>query len=228
MRKQFSLAVTQPDSVIAASPCRFFLWAALFAWLISPALSQADILTDPSQLSGTNTLVDFEALAEGGVSNPLAIAGAVFSGPGPLEVVNSLPYGPPPVVFRHVLRTYNGSYQDLRIDFASAVSEVGFGMWDPNLGGNYLRVYGLGDNLLESAEFPTGAPGGGYASFRGIRRPVNEIAYAILNLSSPSEVYGIDNVSFGANAIPEPAGLGAGIAVATAGLMTRRTRRRQI
>lgn len=218
-------APTGPALARSGIPARFLILAALATGLSSEAVVRADILTDPSQLNGANTLIDFESLSVGTVSNPLILAGATFSGLGTLEVSSSLPWSPPPVVYGNVLLSYNTSqYLDMRIDFDSPVSEIGFGMWDPNFAGNYLRVYDAGDTLLESVEFPVGAPGGSFAAFRGIRRSSDEISYAILDISSGSEFYGIDNVSFGAHAIPEPGGIGAVLAVATAGLMTRRKR----
>ncbi len=203
---------------------RCFLGICLF--LTAAEVAQADILTDPSEMSDSNTLIDFESFAAGPVGSPLEISGATFSGAGSLEIIDSSPYSPTPVVHRNVLRGHDGSQSlDMMIVFSTPVSEIGFGMWDPNLAGNFLRVYDANDVLLESAEFPTDSPGGHFAAFRGIRRSSNEIAYATLDLAATNEYYGIDNVSFGATAVPEPSGLLVVLLGGSYFVMARRERR---
>ena len=73
---------------------------------------------------------------------------------------------------------------------------------------------------------PTGAANGTFATFRGIRRAQNDIAYAIAVISRPDDVYSIDNVSYGAISVPEPSAglLIAGTLMAIA-LKRRRTSR---
>lgn len=205
---------------------RFCCFIGLCLLLIAPQATRADILTDPSQMNSNNTLIDFEAFAVGPIGNPLSISGVTFSGTGSLEILDASPYSPTPVVHRHVLRSFDDSQSlNMRMDFSTPVSEIGFGMWDPNLAGNFLRVYDANDVLLESAEFPTDSPGGHFAAFRGIRRSANEIAYATLDLAAPNEYYGIDNVSFGASAVPEPSSFFVGLLGAAYFLTTRRVRR---
>lgn len=171
-------------------------------------ISNAAVLTDESQLSSGNTLIDFEMFSPGTVSNPFVIGNATFSSSQFLSIEDATPYSPPPRVVHHVLRANSGTgifdhpYVDIRIDFASPVSQVGLGWWDPNIAGNELLVYNAAGVLLESAPIPTGPPGGGFATFRGISRPANEIAYAIMHISGGNDIYGIDNVSYGQ--VPEP------------------------
>lgn len=204
-------------------------------FIFSGQAARADILTSSSQLSPTNTTLDFESFPAGLTSNPLVIGDASFSSVTPLAIIDISSFGAHgSTVFRNVLRP-NGAnplgvsgYTDIRIDFASPIGEIGLGWFDPNFVGNSLDVYDSSNTLLESAPIPTGPIGGSSAAFRGIRRSTNDIAYAITRVSSPDDVYGIDNVSFGtvSAAVPEPSSVVLfACGLSAAGVVNLRSRR---
>jgi hypothetical protein len=198
----------------------------LAALVMASGASHAAIVTNPAELSPDNMFVTFESFSIGNVPNPLAIGSATFSSAAALTIEDVAPYNPAPHASGKVLRANDGpifslTYTDIRIDFSEPVSEVGLGWWDSNLAGNLLKVYNAAGELLESAEVPTGSPGGSFAPFIGIRRNANEIAYAIASVAANNEVYGIDNVSFGAN-VPEPSS--ALLVLASGALFLRRRR----
>jgi len=187
-----------------------FLLTTLF--LIAAGAS-AEELTDRSQLSAGNTLIDFDDQTLGVVSGqPLTIGEAAFSSVddthaevGDLNIYEPSTggYSPPAdLVSGKVLRSNTGelfdlNYRNIRIVFANPVAEVGFSWWDATSGENLIEVYNAADQLLDSAQFPNTAMGGNTASFAGIRWAGNEIAYAIAKISASNDVGGIDKVSFG-------------------------------
>ncbi|MEX2316057.1 MAG: hypothetical protein WD669_02825 [Pirellulales bacterium] len=191
-----------------------FVTTVLLAFLLGQQRAIADVLTDPSQLTAGNTLIDFESFSEGLVSNPLVIGGATFSSTQPLYILDVTGFGADGTeVFHDTLRSSSNpnpssaGYTNIRIDFAQPVSEIGLGWFDSNFSGNRLEAYNSSNSLLEFAAIPTNPVGGCCADFRAIRRTANEIAYVITNVSSSSDVYSIDNISFGAHGIPEPSSL---------------------
>lgn len=194
--------------------------SAMVAMAVIAGSAQATILTDESQLNGGNTLIDFEGLTAGGQSNPLTIGAATFSSSNVLNVWDISSYSANGThVFHKTLRSASSTapgYVDIRIDFATAMSEVGLGWFDPNFTGNKLRAFNSNTGFLEEAAIPTGPTGGRFAAFRGIRRSVDEIDYVICQVAASSDVFSIDNVSFGAHApVPEPftmALMGLGVA----------------
>lgn len=191
--------------------------------------ANAEILTDQSQLSANNTLINFNSLTPGVLSNPFTVGDATFSSPMSLSIVNTSPYLSTPEVNGMALVSSIGGlsspFADLRIDFSTAVSEIGLGWWDSNNVGNELRVFDSANNLLEFAAMPTGQTGGVFGTFRGIRRSSADIAYAVAHVSNSDDYYGIDNVSFGITAVPEPSS-GILLGIATVGLLSRYRRAR--
>ena len=198
-------------------------------FLLTHSIARAVTLTDQSELSPTNTLINFDTIPSGLQTNPLMIGNATFSSSAQLALynVNGGGYNPPPnLVSQNTLLSNNTgtlgdtSYVSIRIDFASPVSEIGFAWWDSTFGSNLLEVYSASSVLLETASFPGGVTGGNGASFRGIHRGGNEIAFAIAQWSAPNDLGGIDNVSYGQ--VPEPSS--AMLALASSLLFLRRRR----
>ena len=208
--------------------------------LVLPALcfassaAHATVLTLPSQLSSSNTVIDFESFSAGPTSNPLTIGAAKFSSTSPLAIEDISSYGANGTTVTHnILRSNgglplgNGGYTPIRIDFSVPVGEVGMGWFDPNLPGNVLEVYDSSNNLLESAPIPTGPTGGGFAGFGGIHRASNDIAYALTQCLS-NDIYGIDNVSYGrvsVKDVPEPSAWMVALGAVPAALLLRRRRK---
>lgn len=204
--------------------------------LISHSSAEAVILTDASQLSAGNTLVTFNSITSGVQSNPLTIGDVTFSSTAQLALydVNGGGYSPPAnlVSGNALLSNSSGTlfdltYVNIRMDFASPIAELGFSWWDSTINGNKLDVYSASSVLLESTFFPDGFTGGQDATFRGIQRSTNDIAYAIVGWSAPNDVGGIDNVSFGQVQVPEPS-LAALFAMGSSLLLLRRHRKNSI
>ena len=192
----------------------------------------ATILTSPSQLSPTNTLIDFESFGSGLTTNPLIIGNATFSASTPLAIIDISSFtANGPLVFNKTLRSNGGQplgstgYVNIRIDFSSLINEVGLGWFDPNLTGNELQAYDSANNLLDTAPIPTGPPGGSFAAFRGISRAQNDISYVIAKVSTPNDVFSIDNISFGSisqppQTTPEPTSTLGLLALGTLGAVS--------
>ncbi|MBL9151910.1 MAG: VCBS repeat-containing protein [Verrucomicrobiales bacterium] len=193
----------QPRSVPITSSWskRTILAAFLMLCHETPALE----LTDRSQLSPGNTEIDFDDQTLGVAANPLTISGLTFSSVENLHIYQPSAdgYSPPAdLVSGRLLRAnpdvlFSFPYSDIRINFATPVAEVGFSWWDATFGDNAIEVYDSQGQLLESALFPAAGSGGSVASFAGIRRSSNEIAYAIARVSAANEVGGIDKISYG-------------------------------
>jgi hypothetical protein len=199
-------------------------------FLLTSSIASAVTLTDQSELSPSNTLVDFNLLSSGIQTNPLVIGNATFSSSASLALINVTTNGftpPPALVFGNALFSNpSGSFGaggevSIRIDFASPVAEVGLAWWDTSFNTNALLVYNSSSDLLETATFPGGQFGGNEAAFRGVRRGSNEIAYAIVNWTT-NDAGGIDNISYGA--VPEPTS--AMLLLSGAALVLRRRARR--
>jgi hypothetical protein len=173
--------------------------------LVANLRVDAEILTDPGQLSVSNTVVDFESFGSGSVANPLVIGDVTFSSSNLLDIwdISGFPANGT-FVSGKTLRSAvgNSNYVNIRIDFPTDVSEIGLGWFDSNFEGNILAVYDSSDNLLESAPIPTGPINGVFATFRGIRRAQNDISYAIAFVSNSDDVFSLDNVSYGVTEAP--------------------------
>jgi hypothetical protein len=163
----------------------------------------AEPLTSPSQLSSTNSIINFEGYPLGPLGVIVTVQCNTFGTPSGFSIVDlsAQPYVGPLVGGRglHPLPGAIGSglYVNTSISFNPPVSEVGLGWWDPTTTGNVLRVYDSNTQFLEQITVPQQPPGGGGASFVGIRRPTREIAYAICFPGNSNDTYVIDNISFG-------------------------------
>ena len=140
-----------------------FLFSKCVGMIVAGALSaHGDILTDPGELSETNTILDFESLSSGAISNPLAIGDATFSSSTEMFINDVSGFGADgSFVSGNTLASDNftESYVDIRMDFADDVGEIGLGWFDPNFFGNRLEVYSSSDSLLEVTDVPTGPVG---------------------------------------------------------------------
>jgi hypothetical protein len=201
--------------------------ALLSAGIASAQPLTAALNTDPSQLVAGATTITFEAFPLGIVSEPFIVGAASFSSSAPIAITDVSSFGVvgSAVASKLLLGSPDlsaSSYTSIRIDFLSPVGQVAFGWWDPNFSGSEVRVYDSSNALLEVASIPTGPANGTFATFRGIQRDSNDISYAVAHISSPNDVYGIDNVSYGA--VPEPTSISMGIAGALLLCARRRSR----
>ena len=163
-------------------------------------------ITNPSQLSPNQTIIDFEQLPAGydlgqTVSNPLVVGDVTFSISGWLYI-------------RQIGSTSGGEVSSkllepepdnvpLSITFLHPVSEVLLGWWDPNFPGNYLRAYDRNDQLLEEVEITDlHPPGGLYGTWIGFKRTSADISKlevvppTIVPEGQPLDNYGIDNIHY--------------------------------
>jgi len=217
---------------------------ALLVSLVAATSALAAPVTAPSDLNVASTLIDFESYAVG-TSGPISQSGATISGSstGPVAVASSLAYTQYPGVVTGKIFGFNANVS-FSIGFAQPVAEFGMGVFDVNFPGtwpgygtvtsvNTLRAYDaadvlLGETLSGTANFPVGAPGGGWSTFVGFRFATDQIARVEL-IGAPGDLLGIDNVSFyRVSAVPEPASL-ALLAVGFAGIagVRRRLERRK-
>ena len=178
-----------------------WILAIVLAILLS-SNANATIITNASLLSPTNTLIDFENLSVGSYAASLSIGNATFSVANYFQIFDISGYGANGTeVEGHTLYP-NPNAGPIVITFTTPVAEVGLGWFDPNWAGNFFNVYNSGNNLLETFELTDlGATGGGHATFIGTVRSTSDIARVEL---VGAEFFTIDNVSYGAAAVPEP------------------------
>ncbi len=182
-------------------------FVALLIIFSAAPLSHAEVVDDANEMNPNSEIIDFEDFSFGPTSNPLNIGNATFSATPGLSIFDMTPWGAngTEVETKTLLplpaHAFSG-YTPMTIDFTMPVIEVGFGVWDPNLVGNILRVFDQDGILLEQAPITSlGPTDGSHATFIGIRRPTAEIAKAVFSPAATNEVYAIDNVTF---LVPEP------------------------
>jgi len=188
--------------------------------------SEAQILTNVSQLSPANTVVDFESFDAGNLgSTSLAIGDIIFtSGGGNLLIRDISVFGASGggLVEGKTLQAGSGN-ATLTITFANPVAEVGLGWFDANFNGNSFQAFDTLNNLLgSSSPTPLGPAGGSSAGFVGIRQNSDSIQTIVLTAAA-GDFYSIDNVSFSnANPIPTPALLPGLLGIGAAALRKRK------
>jgi hypothetical protein len=177
--------------------------AAFASMLLLSFGAAAEPLTSPAQLSPGNGLITFTGRAPGSIGVAPTIQCIRFSSNQGMSIVDlsTQPYTGPlvggPAIHPLPGPIGSGLYINTSIVFDPPVSEVGLGWWDPNIAGGVLRVFNLNTQLLEEIAVPTQPPGGGGASFVGIRRPTREIALAVVFPGGSADTYALDNISFG-------------------------------
>jgi len=197
--------------------------------LIAPAMllayvgsTSAAVVGDPSGLSASSVVIDFESLPVG-TSEPIIIGGVTIStfdregtnDPREIAAQRSTQY---PGIFEG--QFFGMGRHDFRIEFATPVSQAGLGVFDPNYDGNALLAFDAMGDLIDIAvsaagdpNFPTGPVGGSHSTFVGFVRPTADIARIELwNIFNPAEgktdLLGIDSIRYfaggGTVVIPEP------------------------
>lgn len=166
-------------------------------------VAAAEPLTGPDQMDpcGVGTLLTFESLTPGAITSPLTIGDFTFSaGPG-LGVVSIAGFGANGSIVNgltlHPLPSASlgtAPYTTLTIELRLPAREFGLGWFDPNFTGNLMRVYNSAGTLLEEIAPQLGPPGGCCASWRGVRRPTNEIARIEIIPADGTDVFTIDHV----------------------------------
>jgi hypothetical protein len=159
-------------------------------------------ITDPSQLSPNQTIIDFEQFPAPSpqtkvpVNNPLVVGDVTFSTNDALYIWNIIGYGANGTeVESNVLAPYL-PHETLTIRFANPVAEVLLGVFDPNFPGNFLRAFDSTDSLLEQVELTDlGEQGGGHATWIGFKRSFAEIS-RIDVVPAPGDELGIDNIHY--------------------------------
>lgn len=80
------------------------------------------------------------------------------------------------------------------IDFSVDVSDVGFGLFDPNFSTTIVRAFDRGGDLLEALNPPTGPIGGTFSTYVGFSRTQGDIAQVVVEQFG--DLLGVDNISW--------------------------------
>lgn len=148
-------------------------------------------------------VIDFEDLPIGVVSNPLQYKGVSIWTPGDgLGIFSVMGFGAHggAVFGKTLIPRPRGTtplgipFADIEIVLPRNAREVSLGWFDPNFEGNELRAYSSDGVLLESVTVPTFATGGCCAAYIGISRDMADISKIVARVSSPLDVYAIDNI----------------------------------
>lgn len=176
------------------------------AFAVSAAASACAFAQQPTRTPCTTectAVIDFEDLPAGAVSNPLLYKGLLFSTPGDgLGIFSVASFGAHggAVFGKTLIPRPRGTtplgipFADIEIALPRNAREVSMGWFDPNFVGNELRAYSSDGVLLESVAVPTYATGGCCAAQVGISREADDIAKIVARVSSPLDVYAIDNI----------------------------------
>ncbi|MGK7904369.1 MAG: S8 family serine peptidase [Hormoscilla sp.] len=153
----------------------------------------SELLAEYSDLSNTNTVIDFDNVRSApGVSFSSSDRHSVSEGRADEDF--------PELVGGKGLLAGDLGHKPITITFDSPVSEVGLGWYHAKSPSNIFQVFDRNGVLLgevtPSPLAPSDEPGKHWAGFVGIKRANNDIAKAVV-LPDPEDWYVIDNVSFG-------------------------------
>ena len=159
-------------------------------------LAEAALISEPTQLSDSSVDINFDT------TFPTSIDGVTISGfTGYFDTSGfSAPITYPTYVSGNTCRVDPGT---LTIIFNSPVSEIGFGLFDPNYSGTGFEAFNInGDSLTAGfVQSPLGSSGGSFASYMGIRESSNIISSVVLT-AAVGDLVGLDNISFSSIPIP--------------------------
>lgn len=163
--------------------------------------TNAEILTNPSQLSPNFSLIDFENVT---AANPLVVDGVIFTSlTGSLSIFDASHWPANGTVISSKTLFPGGEPDSaISIEFAEPVSEVLIGWGDPNFDGNVLQAFGLDGSLLEEAPVELGPIGGVHAAWIGFKRATPDIKRVVIQPDQSrfnGDDYVVDNVYFGAS-----------------------------
>ena len=149
----------------------------------------------------TPTLIDFDKLADGTpVSNQYAgVNFASFNGGAPIAAAESNPYSPFNVLSVDPLKNSAGG--GVSIGFASPRHGMAFWYNDSQFAGNFATVYGTANQVLGRYELAFPHPT--EWRFVGFTSSNDDIARVDIAMGADDRVT-LDNVQFGAAAVPEP------------------------
>jgi hypothetical protein len=194
------------------------------------SMALASPITEPTQLPGATTLIDFNGIPSGNFAGPLVLAGVTFT--GALNGINSSSYGAAASYPAYTsgmalgLPRAQGVNPVFTITFGTEVSQVGFGIFDTNFLGDVINAYDGAGNLLESttpdALFPPGGSGADYVGFVRGSADIKRIEIIAGVSGGTLDALWIDNLRF---SVPLPGTLSLALAglLAAAGLSRRRS-----
>ncbi|XOV89029.1 MAG: hypothetical protein ACFHX7_03860 [Pseudomonadota bacterium] len=173
-------------------------------------------ITEPEQLTGPLTTIDFNSLAASGYSPTtysLTFPGVTLSNVNHILDVDG--FGAATTYPNYVSDKAVGlpdlltSPPNFTITFDQAVSAVGFGIFDPNFAGNIIRALDEDGNVIEttSPDFlgPTGGSAADYVGFVTATPLIKSIEINAGISGSTVDALWIDNLSF--TAVPSPPAL---------------------
>lgn len=206
-------------------------------FLIFPMAAKAVPITEPDQLVGPVTLIDFEGVSPS--PNPVTISGVTFSAPLANFGVTDTNLSQASVDFPDYVSGLalgsadsNGAPPNFTITFSSGVAQVGFGLFDPNFPGSVISAFDSGGTLLESTApddlFPPGGSGADYLGFS--RAAADIVRIEIVASNNPIlDVLWVDKLAFSstpASEVAEPGSLGL-LGLGLSGIGALRSRRKE-
>ncbi len=191
--------------------------------------ASATPITDPSQLTGPLTTIDFNSLtAYPGVAAPYSIYYPGVTLSNITNVIDVDGFGAAATYPTYISDKAIGlpdlltSSPNFTITFDQAVSAVGFGIFDPNFAGNIIRAFDADGNLIESTSPDNlGLPGGATADYVGFVTATPLIKSIEINAGLQAgymDALWIDNLSF--TSVPTPPAVL--LLLAGLGMMSRR------
>ena len=169
------------------------------------------VVTDASQMSTNNAMTDFENTSISSRGNTFSLDGLTFTSNRGMSTVDISLF---PVNGTHVegmalFPRLDGEVRapvfPIDIDLATPVAQFGFGWFDPNFAGNVAEFYDGEGNLLASVEPTPGPKFGVHADYVGVMFDEDVIAQVRIIPVETSDVFAIDNISWGAVGEPIPA-----------------------
>jgi hypothetical protein len=166
--------------------------------------SSAEPMLNPLDVSPCAVRLDFDSFPASILPNPVTLTDLIFSTAGPgLGIVslsnfpangglvqgNAISPQPSAILLGNI------GYSTIQLALPRPAREVSVSWFDPNFAGNQVVLLGQNGDVLESVAVPLHPAGGCCASFVGARRLDADIYFVEFRVSSPADVYALDNLA---------------------------------
>ncbi len=189
--------------------------AALAIALIGGA-AQAATINTPGTFAPTQAIVDFEDTAAA-TFGPLTFGDLTISAAASGQRVNRQGFTQFPDIFEG--QYFGFAATTFTLAFAVDVSDVGFGLFDPNVQGTRIDAFDRAGNLLETLMPPLGPTGGVFSTYVGFSRATGDIA-RVQAVAAGNDILGVDTIAWrtAAAAPPSPIPVPASLPLLLAGI----------